>query len=240
MVAGKVLDRWLDFCAQNDDLQQFGQPGHTTDSTYHGHTGCTHTILQRLIKAYTGDDVTHDQISVAAGYPWPSGNPEQRGLFYNFNGTSEIDRVFRKWKLPYKIVGGLSFDEVHEIVERAPVMLGIQYLWWPENRGTVYNGQRADGKPGGFAYHGGKTQLTGFTGRHAVLYIGGRVVMVGKKKQRRMYANDPNHGSASRPEKPNYDAIAPIGLQRAYEKYGATGLKLVAWVPTKSYLPKVK
>lgn len=237
MVAGGRLDEWFDFCAVNDDLQQFGQ---THDvSTMGGHTGCMHTELQRIVLAVTGHRVTHDEISAIARYPWPAHNPTERGLTYGVNGHSEVERVIAHFKLPYKVVLGLSFDEVHDAVEKAPAIIAVKYLWWPEHKGTVYNGHKADGQPGGYAYHGGKTQLEGFTGAHAVLYIGGRVVKVGRAQQRRLYANDPNHGSASRPEQPDYDAVKPAHLQRAYERYHDIGGRaLMAIVPTRSYHPK--
>lgn len=232
MTRGARLDAWLDFSRDNTRLQQFGQKD--DESTWGGATGCTQTILQRLIKAKTGDYYSHDEISRIASYPWPENNPTMRGM-WSGGGDNEVGRVLAHFNLPYQIVTGWSFDAVREESDKGPVMLAIRYGYWPEDRGYSYHGVKADGRPGGFAIKGGKTQLVGFDyGYHATLWLGRRTV----SGQHRSYANEPNHGSESRPERPDFDVILTTQARRAYKKYGSTGRRLLAWVPTKAFSPK--
>lgn len=228
-----LLLPWLNFSKSNRHLQQFGQ--YDDESTYNGATGCTHTILQRLIKAKTGATPSHDIISAVAGYPFPSTNPGRRGLISGNSGSSEAERVFRRYGLPYRVVFGWSFEALKARMALGPVMLGVRYGWWPEDYGYAYYGKVADGKPNGFAFRHGKTQLTGFEqGYHAVLALG--TLMVQGKEH--AYANEPNHGSPARPEKPDYDDMLASQLKNAYLQYGSTGRSLLAWIPTTNFRPR--
>lgn len=225
------LRRWMEFSKRWTRLQQFGQSD--DESTYNGATGCTHTVLQRLILAKTGHIYSHDEISLIARYPWPNGNPTMRGL-YSGGANDEVGRVIAHFKLPYVSKFGWDWGDFCGIIHRGPVIMGIRYGYWPEMRGYVYNGRTADGKPGGFAYRNGKTQLTGAEDIfHAILVIGRRMVPGGK----RVYANEPNHGSPARPEKPDYDRVESTYAHRAFDKYSSTGRKSLLWVPTTKFTP---
>lgn len=233
------LERWLAFSRANAKLQQFGQAGDV--STFNGATGCTHTVLQRLIKAKTGVYYTHDQISKIATYPWPAQNGKRRGM-YSGGSDDEVGRVMRHFGLPYYLKWNASWAEVQKYTrDRGPVLIGIRYGYWPEKVGYVYQGRKADGKPGGYAIRNGKTQLAGAELiYHATLFLGNSTDSAGGV---RAYANEPNHGSASRPEKPDYDIVNNAYAQRAYEKYGAnisgSGTRsLMAWLPTAPFSPK--
>ena len=223
-----LLDQWVAFSKAHTDLQQFGQGGDV--STFGGATGCTHTCLQRLIAGKTGHVVTHDEISHVAGYPWPGNNPTRRGL----RTPSEVQRVVSHYGLPYKVVFNWPWWHVIKATGNGPVMYGVLYGWWPEWHGYVYNGTHADGLPGGYAIRNGKTQLYGFTGRHAVLLLAERTV----NGQKRTIANEPNHGAPARPEKPDYDIVRSDFAQRAYDKYAASGYTTFAWIPTTTFAPK--
>jgi hypothetical protein len=230
MAIPALLQSWLNFSRANTGLQQFGQSGDA--STWNGATGCTHTCLQRLIKAQTGRTVSHDTISKVAGYPWPNHNAKKRGLL----SPSEVGRVIAYYKLPYKYLPRASWAQVGAAMELGPVMVGIRYGYWPEKVGYRYQGSTADGRPGGFAFRNGKTQLKGFeSGYHAILLLGQYRDANGVY---RVSANEPNHGSSSRPEKPDYDDVRAQYAARAYEKYGSTGRPLLAWVPTRTFKPK--
>jgi hypothetical protein len=224
-----LLTAWTRFCDANPNLQQFGQADDET--TFNGATGCTHTILQVLIKAATGRYYTHDQISAIAGYPSASQNPGMRGL-YSGGSDDEAGRVIRHFGLPYQIVFGWSWSAIVSTANaRGPVMYGIRYGYWPEWKGYHYHGEIADGYPNGFAALHGKTQLYGFeSGYHAVLKLGS----VGTTS----YDKEPNHGSTARPEKPGYDRLTIDQGRRAYVAYSSTGRSPLAWVPTKVFRPK--
>lgn len=232
MATGALLGSWLEFSRDNTNLQQFGQAD--DESTFNGATGCTHTILQRLVKAKTEKHYSHDQISKIASYPWPNQNRGMRGM--RSGGTdNEAGRVINYFDLPYRIVFDLSFGQLADAAARGPVMVGVLYGYWPEDRGYVYGGVKADGKPGGFAVRNGKTQLRGAEGvYHATLWLGTANV----NGTYTAYANEPNHRSPSRPERPDYDTITGAQLRRAYEQYGSRGRRLMAWVPTKTFKPK--
>lgn len=223
-----LIGAWKRFSSANRRLQQFGQGSDT--STFNGATGCTHTVLQRLIKAKTGANVTHDQISKIAGYPYPVDNKGRRGMT-----TSEMQRVVNHYNLPIKLKMGATWLDIIEGLKRGPVVIGILYGYWPEQKGSTYYGSKADGKPGGFAYRHGKTQLTGAEGVfHAIL-------LFGRKKVRgtwRVLGNEPNHGSPNRPEKPDWDAVKSSYAHRAYDQYASTGRTRFAWLPTTTFKPK--
>jgi hypothetical protein len=229
MATTSLLTAWQRFAKANTRYQQFGQNGDS--STFNGATGCTHAVLQRLVKAKTGRHYTQDQISKIAGYPWPVNNPRDRGMLT----PSEVQNVVDHFNLPYKVKYNLSWDEVIEATKRGPVIIGILYGYWPEMIGYKYGGSKADGKPGGFAFRNGKTQLSGFeNGYHAVLILGEKLI----RGTRRTKANEPNHGSVTRPEKPDFDAVRSTGAERAYYKYSANGRTRFAWVPTQTFRPK--
>lgn len=231
-MAVTLLDAWLNFSKANTVLQQFGQKD--DESTYNGATGCTHTVLQRLIKAKSGAYVSHDEVSRVATYPWPVNNPGKRGM-YSGGSDNEVGKVVSHYNLPYVLRYDLTWDQIITATAKGPVLIGIRYGYWPEWSGYRYMGYAADGKPGGFAYRHGKTQLVGAEKiYHATLILGRRYV----KGVYRTYANEPNHGSGSRPEKPDYDSVRSAYAKRAYLQYASDGRRLFAWVPTTTFRPK--
>jgi hypothetical protein len=240
-VSDPYLDEWLAFSRlyAARRLQQFGQED--CGSTWLGKTGCTHTVLQRLIYAQTGRLYTHDEISQIATYPWPSNNLRMRGM-YSGGSDDEVGRVVARFGLPYRLTTRLTFRTVREYTKRGPVMLAVRYGYWPERKGYNYMGRTADGRPNGFALRYGKTQLSGAEGIfHMVLFLG-----VGTRRADGIYpayANEPNHGSASRPERPDYDIVSLGQLKEAYDSvrlgYGGTSGRItLAWVPTRINRPR--
>jgi hypothetical protein len=235
-----LLGAHLEFARDNTKLQQFGQGD--DQSTFNGATGCTHTCLQRLIKMVTGHQVSHDEISKIAGYPWPASNKAMRGLRSGNTGSSEVEKVLKHFHIPMKVVFGWSWAKLNAALwEYGVVEVAILYGYWPEWRGYHYQGVTADGRPGGYSIRGGKTQLRGFEkGAHATLYIGRKNYPKSTGAARyRLFANEPNHGSPSRPEKPDYDTVTTAQARRAYEQYATLGRKLQLWVQTRVIKPKV-
>lgn len=211
-------------------VQQFGQANDYY--TFGGATGCTHTVLQRLIYLWKGKKVSHDTISKIAGYPLPGRNSGRRGL-----RPTEVMRVVNHYGLPYKVVYGLSAGQVLEKAKLGPVGFGHVYGWWPEWKGYVYNGTRADGKPNGFASpsgEAGRTQLSGFNyGAHFGMVLGVADGTGGTADV--VYAFEPNHNSASRPENPAYDRMTRTQFARCYNSYSdILGRSPYALVPTKT------
>lgn len=233
-----LFDAWIEFSRAHPNIQQFGQ--RDDESTWNGATGCTHTVLQRLVLAKTGRLYSHDEISRIATYPYRPAS--MRGM-YSGGSDDEAGRVIRKFGLPYKIVFGASYSSWRPLLpnagsQRGPVMAGIRYGWWPEDKGYVYGGRTADGKPNGFASKGGKTQLYGAESiYHACLIIGAKRVS-DTSSTFYGYANEPNHGSGSRPEKPPYDRVTTAQIERAYKAYTSSGRRNLAWIPTAYFRPK--
>jgi len=241
-----LLNEWLAFLSQpaTRTLQQFGQNGDV--STFNGATGCTHTILQILILAKTGHIYSHDEISKIAGYPWPSQNPARRGLRTSTDPNSELMRVVRHFGLPYKPV--FYNSQVTDAIwtwlcnlnnARGPVLVGVKYDWYPEHRGTVYNGHTADGRPNGYAEFNGATQITGFYGPHATLRVGYAKMADGRWHD---FWREPNHGSPSRPERPAYDRFLSGQGRTAINSYrrllvNGTPRSLLFVVPTATFHP---
>lgn len=211
-------------------VQQFGQA--EDYYTFGGATGCTHTVLQRLIYLWKGKRVTHDAISKVAGYPLPGRNAGRRGLY-----PYEVERVVKHYGLPYLVKLNLSAAEVIEATKKGPVGFGHVYGWWPEWKGYRYGTIRADGNPNGYATPSGKsgrTQLSGFErGAHFGMILG---VADGTGGQADLvYAHEPNHGSPARPEKPPYDRMTKAQFTRVYDSYSKVlGRAPYALIPTKS------
>lgn len=200
--------------------QQFGQRG--DESTFGGATGCTHTCLQWFIWRENAKWVTHDEISRIALYPWPRGNPDRRGM-----RPTEVQRVINHYKLDLKIVIGWPALAVAKASKHGPVMFGHLYPWWPEWKGFRYGTQRADGKPNGYATPSGKagrTQLSGFSGRHMGVLFGYATDPSGPDLY---YGWEPNHGSSVRPERPPYDRFTYTQFRRCYESWQGSDYALV-------------
>lgn len=195
------------------NVQQFGQAADYY--TFGGATGCTHVVLQWLVYLWKGRKVTQDDVSRACGYPLPGNNPGRRGL-----RPYEVQRAIAYYGLPYKVVFGLSASEVLTASKDGPVGFGHVYGYWPDWKGYYYGGTRADGRPNGFATpsgRAGRTQLTGFErGAHFGMVLG---VAIGDDAPDLVYAFEPNHGSAARPEKPAYDRMTRAQLAKVYGSY---------------------
>lgn len=215
-----LRDDWHSFLRE-DGIRRIGQQFGTSDdeSTFNGATGCMHTKLRILIRAVTGRDYSHDEISKVAGYPWPANNPNRRGLRLSTDPDSEVMRVVRKFGLPYVpyFYDGVLTDRLWERVKtnmrESPLIIGMKYSHYPEDKGYVYMGRRADGYPVGFALAHGKTQLSGAENiAHAVMLI---AYWESTKYDRWVVSSkDPNHGSPSRPERPPFDLVTPTQTKK--------------------------
>lgn len=215
------LDKALDLRAAWP-IQQFGQAN--DDLTNNGATGCTDTVIQTITRLWGKGSWTHNGIRRKVGH-----TNRYTGL-----KASEVQAFFRAVGVPYVLRSGynqLTADQMLAKSRLGPVLVGEMYSWHPEWYGYVYSGIRADGKPNGYAQpqsKAGKTQLSGFTGRHAFLLLG----FDGSK----VYVHEPNHNSGSRPEKPRYDIITPAQFRNAVASFKNNTGSTYCFVPTK-YLP---
>lgn len=198
----------------------FAQFGQTDDAlTSNGATGCTDTCLQFLSKLIKNVWYSHNTIRRKVGH-----TNTQTGLNY-----SEVGAFCRAVGLPYVVKLGLTASQILSLAKtRGPVLVGELYSWHPEWLDYVYGGVKADGKPNGVASprgKAGKNQLTGFTGRHAVLVLG--VTTAG------VYVMEPNHASPARPEKPPYDVMTIAQFTNLVNTYKASTGESYAVYPTK-------
>lgn len=204
--------------------QQFGQSGDV--STFNGATGCTHTVLQWMLWRSKGKWRTHDEISRVALYPWPAGNPNRRGM-----RPAEVQRVIDHYGMPYKVVHGWSALSIARASKLGLVGIGHLYPWWPEWKGYRYGSVKADGKPNGYATPTGKagrTQLSGFYGRHFGMLLGYATDPTGPDLY---YGWEPNHGTGIRPERPAYDRFSFGQWERIVNSFKSGGLSTYAVVP---------
>jgi hypothetical protein len=191
--------------------QQFGQSHDVR--TKNGATGCTDTVLQWMIWRTKGKWVTQDEIRRIAGVL----NVLDRGL-----RPAEVQRVINHYGLPYKIVNGWSPLAIAKASKLGLVGIAHLYPWWPEWRGFRYGTVKADGKPNGYATPTGKagrTQLSGFYGRHMGMLLGYATDPDGPDLY---YGWEPNHGSAVRPEKPPYDRFSYDQWEGIVKSFGTT------------------
>jgi hypothetical protein len=201
-----ILERSLTICRENPWLQQFGQSGDF--STLNGALGCTHTILQLLLMLWHGQRMTHDEISSVAEFPFPARNPTRRGL-----RNTEVETFVRRLDLPYEWAYALTPSQILQGTLKAPVLLGVRYKDWPAAKSQGVpprNGWR-----NGNASRYGADQPFGFDGGHAVAALGYQTV----GGQVIVYAKEPNHGSPSRPKRPDYDTMTTAQFYRAAKSW---------------------
>lgn len=217
------------FFEANRAWQQFGQAN--DEWVDNGATACTHTCWQKLIRLWLGRSYSLNRINELAGMPRnaKAADGAPRGM-----RIAESQTLVRRVGLPYVLRLAPTVAQIREWAKRGPVLYGVRYGSEPDQRGYVYKGIKADGRPNGFARLNGRTQLTGAENiRHAVLFVAERVVKsaTGATLRSEVLRFDPNHGSPSRPERPPYDIITIAQVAREYGDYSATRF---AFVPIRS------
>lgn len=236
------LTKAINILKRHPELQQFGQSH--DDAAWNGMTACTHVICQCLEAIWNRNIISINDVNRIAQMPYRPRSYNARLGEYQPRGMNniELNRFLEARRIPYKIVWGVSMTDLLSYSNRGPVFYGMRYGSAPEWRDFVYNGIRADGRPNGYARparHAGKTQLAGFTGRHAVLLLGYRAMYDtrGNFVRRDAWRKEPNHNSPSRPENPPFDIITVSQASREYRDFrDVLGGTLYAAVPTR-YLP---
>lgn len=204
-------------------FQQFGQSN--DELTNNGATGCTDTCLQFISRLWDKGIWTHNQIRRKVGH-----SDRSTGLT-----PSEVAAFCRSVRLPYTVRIGSSQVTASQMLaysRRGPVLVGEMYSHHPEWKGYRYDGRVADGLPNGFARpyeKAGKTQLSGFYGRHAI-------VLLGYTDSDHVYVMEPNHGSGARPEKPPFDVLTIEQFRALVAAYKRSTGSTYCFIPTK-YLP---
>lgn len=201
-----VLEHALSTARSNLWLQQFGQTGDA--STLNGALGCTHTILQYLLLLWKGRRLSHDQISLLAGYPFPDDNPTRRGMT-----NMEVGVFCAEVDLPYEWAFDLTPSQILQKSNIAPVLLGVKYKDWPAAKSMGVPPR--NGFRNGNASRFGADQSAGFDGGHAVALIGYET-MYGAPL---IYAKEPNHGSQARPKRPDYDTMTSSQFSNAAKSW---------------------
>lgn len=191
------------------------QGDNTQGPFFGGSTGCAATAVQ-FILALHGKKVSLREIQTVAGYPDAEQYRNRIGLW-----DHQVVEVLAHYGVRYKYTTKLSYRDLMRISVRVgPVLFACTYGWWPERRGSVYYGQRADGKPNGYAQsdgRGGKDQLSGFeNGRHMGVLLSKRHRSGTPDSATKVYLWDPNHGSTARRHIPDYDVVTPNQWRQLY------------------------
>jgi hypothetical protein len=132
--------------------------------------------------------------------------PYGRGL----NVTAALRTLRANGVSHYNWTLGYSRTFMRAKLALGPVIVSVNYRYYP-----TWPGSRCGGND---CREGGKTDC-GFTGAHAVLVIKQIPVKnsAGTIVRYDYLVRDPDHNSASRPEKPRYDRMTEAQLKRAME-----------------------
>lgn len=146
-------------------------------------------------------------------------------------------KALASFGLPYDTAGGLDAEAVVRIArEKGPVLICYSYWSHPQWNGYTYQGRKLSGTARnnsggnvkvGIARPSGQAGLTQWTysGRHSAIVVGAFQSQSRGTKQ--AIIRDPNHNSASRPERPAYDLVTMAQLDRMLRSWGPTSLVLV-------------
>jgi hypothetical protein len=154
-----------------------------------------------------------------------SGNPNN----CQGDNPTEVKRVINHYNLPYQWASGVDAGWVKDKLSIGPVLVGVGYgnTKYPTKVGACgsFNAER-----------GGKNDC-GFHGAHAVLVIDKRVHRNsrGTFLHNDVLVRDPDHGSPSRPYKPDYDRFPVSSLNRAMRALvtDTAWQNTFAWYPTR-------
>jgi hypothetical protein len=197
-------------------LGQFGQP-HSV-ATFNGKTACGPTSVQSIIGAVRGGPLpTLDAICRTIGYYRPKSKV----------GTTaeQLAKALGHWRLSYRARYGASLSELRSASHQGPVVIVVDYPTYP-------NWQRYGGtaRPTPWAKPWGKAGANQFPKpriKHWVVLAGGALTEGPYKGL--LAVMEPNHRSASRPQKVAIDYVSPASLEAAYNAGGK-----IAVVPTRS------
>ena len=190
---------------------QFGQTG----SPCRGKAACTDTCLQMLIEYWKEKTVSLSTIRRI------SKNPDT----CTGNNAIEVKRVIEYFNLPYIYVSDIDTLYIAKKVAIAPVFLGVGYAKYP-NKSTVCGPIKAE--------VGGRSDCN-FRGAHAVLALKyqNHLSSTGTLLHHDFIMRDPDHASAARPWKPNYDRITLNQLDRTMKALVTD----TAWTHTFAFVP---
>ena len=210
---------------------QFGQAD--SSLTGNGMFGCMDTSIQNVFWITKGKKLTLNQVRRATGA--------------RANGpTAAVQAAvgLRRLGLPYVIRTDLMMSELLDTIQnKGPVIIAYRYWAHPHWRGANYFGHKMNGWANnnfgrrvfvGFSDPLGKSGANqwGFRGGHAAVLAWARDpegrdnVIVGVR--------DPNHGSATRPQRPLWDKISRSQLSEMLESIRpANAGRTLVFVPTR-------
>ncbi len=215
--------------------QQHGQDH--DDLVWNGSTACTHAICQYLNLVWNDEFLTLNQVNEKAGMP-PNAKDEHgkpRGM-----RPDELATFFKNTNIPMAIHYGKRFEKLLTASERGPVFYAIRYGSAPRRKGSPSENGFARPVP---PLRRGATQVGADKVRHAVVMLGflERRDAQGTVTAVNVYRKEPNHGSASRPERPPFDIISGGQARREYEDYHKKlKFNLYAAWPKKGHFSPIK
>lgn len=175
---------------------QFGQPGPCG-----GSSACTDTCIQMIVEYYKDKTYSLPTIRRLA----QTGTNFNEGPCTGINSVEVLNALNRLGIHHYRVATGVDHTFVSKKIDIGPVLVGVHYGSYPTKAHKCYKRGIHN------AEISGKTDC-GFNGAHAVLAVGKWVhrTSSGKYRHTDVYTRDPDHHSATRPEKPIYDKF-PLG-----------------------------
>jgi len=196
---------------------------------------CTDTSIQMIVQLAKDKKVSLNDVRRRSGAP--HGTPMN---------AYEALRALHSYGLPYEIKNDIAaMGSMRSAREKGPVIICELYGAQPQWQDYVYMGRKLDGtarnysgnkvRPG-FSHPLRRSGLTQWTFRdgHAVLLA----TSEWGDGQWKGIVRDPNHNSASRPERPAYDVVSKRQLDRMISSYASKYGFKVALVPTKTVIKR--
>ncbi len=194
-------------------LQQHRQAD--DDLVHDGTTACTHVICQYLALVWHDKFFTLNEVNEMAEMPPNATNQDgrPRGML-----APELKAFFKNADIPMVVRYDRPFEDLLKTSKRGPVFYAIRYGSAPRLKDTpTENGFARPFPP----LRRGATQVGSASTRHAAVMLGflERHDADGNVTATNVYRKEPNHGSASRPERPPFDVIFGHQARREYEDY---------------------
>lgn len=170
-----------------------------------GSSCCTDTVIQMIVEYYKEKTYSLAYIRKVAQAKTSFNESPCTGINY----IEVLNALEALGITHYKVGWNVNAKDIINKVAIGPTLVGVYYGNYPKNRsGRCGTTNKAE--------HGGKTDCP-FRGAHAVLALKrvNHLTTSGKYAHTDMLVRDPNHNSASRPEKPMYDRITLSQLDKS-------------------------
>lgn len=192
-----------------------------------GDVACADTSIQMVVRIIQGKYLSLNYIRRA------SGNAHRVPM-----SVTNAAYCLRRLGLDYELRTNITAREVMQIArEKGPVLIAEDYWAHPQWKDYVYAGHKMDGKA---RTASGRSVYVGFSrplersGSNQWTFKLGHMVLVATSQRKDgknvAYVRDPNHNSASRPQRPAWDEVNTRQLARMMHSFNR-GRNIIAIVP---------